>query len=112
MIVPAPSRGPGYFKRNTRERRRICCRREKLRGGIYRRAVKIERINGEIEKDAALSLKDLRIKGDDLIREKIINPSPLMGRILNTLLDEVIEDPTLNEREILLKRATELAREL
>lgn len=72
----------------------------------------VERINGEIEKDAALSLKDLRIKGDDLIREKIINPSPLMGRILNTLLDEVIEDPTLNEREKLLKRATELAREL
>ena len=48
MIVPAPSRGPGYFKRNTRERRRICCRREKLRGGIYRRTVKIERVNGEI----------------------------------------------------------------
>lgn len=72
----------------------------------------IERINKEYERNSALTLKDLKIKGDDLIREKIINPSPAMGRILNTLLDEVIEDPQLNERESLLKRASELAREL
>lgn len=72
----------------------------------------LERIEAELEKDSAISLKDLKIKGDDLIREKIINPSPLMGRILNTLLDEVIEDPALNEKGKLLKRASELAREL
>ena len=72
----------------------------------------IERINKEYERNSALTLKDLKIKGDDLIREKIINPSPAMGRILNTLLDEVIENPQLNERESLLKRASELAREL
>ncbi len=70
----------------------------------------IERINAELEKKAALSLKDLKISGKDLIENKIIKPSPEMGRILNSLLDEVIEDPSLNEKEKLLKRASELAR--
>ena len=68
----------------------------------------IERINDEYEKESALSLKDLKIKGDDLIREKILSPSPLMGKILNALLDEVIENPSLNEREKLIARAREL----
>ena len=57
-------------------------------------------------------MKDLKINGDDLIKEKIIKPSKKMGEILNRLLDEVIEYPERNEREYLLARSRELVQEI
>ena len=42
----------------------------------------------------------------------IVSSEDLKKNNLNTLLDEVIEDPALNEKGKLLKRASELAREL
>ena len=67
-----------------------------------------DRINAELEKDNALSLKDLKINGKKL-KELGIKPGPQMGTILNTLLDEVIEAPSLNNEEYLEKRALSLA---
>ncbi len=49
-----------------------------------------------------LTVKDLAISGRDLI-ELGMKPGPQMGITLNNLLDKVIEDPTLNTRETLLK---------
>jgi putative nucleotidyltransferase with HDIG domain len=53
-------------------------------------------------------LADLAVDGDDLLgigyRE-----GPELGRTLQALLAEVVEDPTRNEREVLLARARELA---
>jgi tRNA nucleotidyltransferase (CCA-adding enzyme) len=57
---------------------------------------------------AALSTRDLAISGRDLM-ELGLRPGPLFGEILRTLLDEVVEEPALNERESLLFRARELA---
>lgn len=54
-----------------------------------------------------VSLKQLAVRGED-IRE-IVPPSPEMGRILNTLLGEVIDGALPNERSALLKRAAQLA---
>ena len=68
----------------------------------------IERINAEYEKESALTLKDLKITGNDLIRENILKPSKQMGEVLNRLLDEVIENPALNDRQTLLRLASEL----
>ena len=34
---------------------------------------------------------------------------PLTGKVLKALLDMVIEEPSLNEREILLEKAKELS---
>lgn len=55
--------------------------------------------------DEALSLKDLRINGKDLARHAGIPAGPSMGRVLDFLLESVVEDPSLNEREVLLEIA-------
>jgi tRNA nucleotidyltransferase (CCA-adding enzyme) len=43
-----------------------------------------------------------------LMQELSIKPGPDLGRILKTLLDEVVDDPNKNQRETLLARAREL----
>jgi tRNA nucleotidyltransferase (CCA-adding enzyme) len=57
---------------------------------------------------AALSTKDLAIDGRALIQDLGMKPGPDIGRILKTLLDEVVEDPARNERAALLERARAL----
>lgn len=46
----------------------------------------------------ALTIKDLKLTGKDLIKMGI-KPGPDMGKILNELLDRVLEDPSLNTEE-------------
>lgn len=55
-----------------------------------------------------LSVKMLALRGDDLIKELSLTPSPKIGTLLDVLLAEVIEDPTKNNRENLLARAEAL----
>lgn len=55
-----------------------------------------------------VSVKMLKIDGNDLMDQLGIAPSPKIGEILDVLLGEVIEDPALNEKEYLSKRAKEL----
>jgi tRNA nucleotidyltransferase (CCA-adding enzyme) len=57
---------------------------------------------------AAVRVRDLAINGRDLM-EIGLRPGPLFGEILRALLDEVVEEPALNEREALLSRAREIA---
>ena len=57
------------------------------------------------------SLKDLAVNGKDLMALGI-NPGPGLGKILGALLDKVIDDPSLNEKEILLKAAGEMKDEI
>ena len=54
-------------------------------------------------KQPPLALKDLAVKGDDLIAVGV-RPGPDVGEILARLLDEVIEDPARNTKEYLLSR--------
>jgi len=55
-----------------------------------------------------VSVKMLRVSGDDLMRLLAIGPGPKIGALLEVLLSEVIEDPGLNTKEYLEKRAKEL----
>jgi tRNA nucleotidyltransferase (CCA-adding enzyme) len=64
-----------------------------------------------LEAGAALTTKDLRIDGNDLMKELLLSPGPLLGRILQHLLDLVVSDPSLNEREKLLALAEDYVRE-
>lgn len=64
-----------------------------------------KRIEEVLAKDKALSLKDLAINGDDIIRELQIPRGPKVGIILNALLESVLDDPRQNDRETLLKIA-------
>lgn len=56
-----------------------------------------------LEEQNCLSLKDLAVTGKDLI-EAGIEPGPELGRILNELLELVIEHPEYNTKEYLLER--------
>ena len=50
-----------------------------------------------------LALKDLAVKGDDLIAAGV-RPGPDVGETLARLLDEVLEDPSRNTKQYLLSR--------
>lgn len=83
----------------------------------YKREEKLHNINTveklfhEIMKDKeCVSLKDLAVSGQDLI-DNGIKPGKQMGVILNTLLDEVIEEPKLNNYLHLISRAIKLNKE-
>jgi tRNA nucleotidyltransferase (CCA-adding enzyme) len=68
-------------------------------------------VKAVLEAGAALTTKDLHINGADLMRELALPPGPDLGRILRHLLERVVSDPTLNERETLLALAKESARD-
>lgn len=55
-----------------------------------------------------LTTGDLAIDGGDL-KMLGLTPGPQFGEIMRTLLDRVIDDPSLNEKETLLAMARELA---
>lgn len=55
-----------------------------------------------------VSVKMLKINGDDLIKKLNISPGPKIGSILDVLLSEVILDPQKNNKEYLEKRSVEL----
>lgn len=57
-----------------------------------------------IEQNECFSLKDLKINGRDLI-ELGFNKGKEIGEILNYLLEKVIENPELNNKEQLIKLA-------
>ena len=60
------------------------------------------RIAASIAKGTAFGTKDLAISGRDVMDTLGVQPGPIVGRILEQLLERVIEEPSLNERESLL----------
>jgi poly(A) polymerase/tRNA nucleotidyltransferase (CCA-adding enzyme) len=67
------------------------------------------RVAAQLADDAVVDLRGLAVRGDDLITELGIPPGPLIGRLLEDLLELVIADPSLNRRDRLLERARSLA---
>ncbi len=63
------------------------------------------RIDKIIKDNCALKISDLAINGNDLISLGL--KGKLIGQTLSYLLDQVIEDPTLNEKDKLLKLASQ-----
>ena len=66
-----------------------------------------ERVRKELDKKTALSLKSLAVNGRDLMAEGI-PAGKILGNILNELLDYVLEDPAMNNRDALIKTAKAL----
>jgi len=60
---------------------------------------------------AALSVRDLKVNGHDLMTELGLKPGPILGIILEDLLEAVVADPTVNERGALLERARRVVEE-
>lgn len=65
---------------------------------------KIEEI---LEKDAALKVTDLKLNGNDLMTKLQLKPGPIIGEILNYLLELVLDEPELNTAEQLEEKARE-----
>ena len=57
-----------------------------------------------------ISVKMLKVNGEDIMKELEINPGPKIGLMLNSLLAEVLDDPTKNKKEYLKQRIHELDR--
>jgi putative nucleotidyltransferase with HDIG domain len=66
-----------------------------------------ERIEGVISAREAFGLSELAIKGGDLAAIGV-RPGPKMGAMLKELLETVIDDPTLNDKDRLLDIAEKL----
>ena len=69
----------------------------------------IQRLRARVEdvlaKGSAFSAKDLAVGGHDLMRGLSLTPGPIVGEILAHLVEAVIDDPSLNERDKLLDAA-------
>ena len=79
----------------------------------YLQAEKIARQEGVrktweqiVEEGQCVSLKTLAVTGKDLIQAGM-EPGKEMGMVLQSLLEKVLEDPTLNQKETLLALAFE-----
>ena len=66
-----------------------------------------ERVASQLAARHALSTRDLAVNGQDVMRELAIKPSRRVGEVLEVLLEKVVEDPSLNERETLLRMIRE-----
>ena len=71
---------------------------------------KLRHLRAIIEKVSRdpISVKMLKINGDDLMKMLKINPGPKIGYILNILLDEVLDEPKKNTKDYLSERALQL----
>ena len=57
----------------------------------------------------ALTVHDLAVDGDDVMRELGLPAGPEVGRVLTRLLEAVLEDPSINTPESLSIRMRALA---
>lgn len=60
------------------------------------------RVEAQLTARVALERRDLVIDGSDLIMELGLSEGPMLGRILDALLDQAVTDPTINDRATLL----------
>lgn len=68
----------------------------------------IKRIEKVIEDENAITVKDLDINGYVIMEEFKLKPGPQIGKILNGLLEMVLDCPEMNQRTILIKKAYEI----
>jgi len=64
-------------------------------------------INEEIDRKPPFGRSDLAINGKKLTEVFALQPSPLVGEVLNYLLEKVLDDPGDNTAETLLRYAAE-----
>lgn len=101
--------GEAYFDGVLALKRADC-----LSQSTYMREDKLDRLDkiralylGILEKNQCVSLKDLKISGNDLICAGVPQGRKI-GEVLGRLLEDVLEEPSHNTREYLLERAKAL----
>ena len=61
------------------------------------------RVAAEIEAEQALKVDDLAVSGRDVMHALDVAPGQLVGEVLQALLEVVLDDPSQNRRDILLR---------
>lgn len=67
----------------------------------------VQWLQNAIDKQDATTVRDLALNGSDLIALGM-QPGPEIGIVLKKLLDLVVEDPSLNQKDILTQKAKEI----
>lgn len=71
---------------------------------------RLRALQAQIEKVSQdpISVKMLKVSGMDVMQEVNLQPGPKVGQILAILLEEVLDDPSLNVQETLMVRVKDL----
>jgi tRNA nucleotidyltransferase/poly(A) polymerase len=67
------------------------------------------RIHAQIDRSPAFTISGLAINGHDVMAVSGLQPGPRVGRILNQLLEEVIEKPEYNRKDKLVEIVKRMA---
>jgi tRNA nucleotidyltransferase (CCA-adding enzyme) len=70
----------------------------------------LHKVEDEIRKKNAFSIKDLQVDGNDIKMFLGIEEGPIIGNILKELLDIVLDEPKSNDKTKLLELAREIFR--
>jgi len=62
-----------------------------------------QRIDKIVAEEHALDVSDLKVNGEDVMKTLKVKPGPKVGQVLHELLEKVLDDPKLNDREPLIK---------
>lgn len=83
---------------------------DRLGSGARKTSWRLEELKDRIveQLNQPFDTTDLAIDGHDLMQELNIKPGPIIGKILNQLLELVLENPELNEKSALLKEAEKI----
>ena len=86
---------------------------DRLGSGAKRTSWRLEEMQDRIREQLVqpFTIRDLKIDGNDLMRELQLKPGPILGKVLKELFEEVLEEPSRNTTEYLLKRAETLIRQ-
>ena len=79
---------------------------DRLGGGARETSWRLEEFKRrliEVQKQP-FSIRDLKIDGNDVMKELNLKPGPKVGEILNKLFEDVVEKKLENKREVLLKK--------
>lgn len=79
---------------------------DRLGGGATETSWRLEEFKKriiEVQKQP-FTIKDLKIKGDDVMRELNIKPGPKVGEVLTKLFNDVVEKRVENEKQALLAK--------
>ncbi|MCK5218797.1 HD domain-containing protein, partial [bacterium] len=66
-----------------------------------------DRIKKILEIDSVFKIKDLNINGNIVMEKLNLKPGPIIGEILNHLLELALDEPKINQPEILIEKAWE-----
>ncbi len=84
---------------------------DRLGSGARKTSWRLEEMKQRIieQLNQPMGLDDLNINGHDLMQELQLKPGPMLGQILDKLLELVLEKPELNKRSQLLEEAKKIS---